>query len=262
MRQVRQLLQPRLDELTPARLAKTLLRLEADPDLHGLQQLVGDLGLLALEQSPDEGLSRLVETLPDKDECTVWFSHKHPERVFVGDTPCDDHWLTTPLGRAALDRVLALCRRLEAEPAHRLRRQLLYQYAHAARLALERPGRRHPCLMLAPIHRIAQALETPADAGLWAEAMEWLRPHQPGDPSPAASASPACAVFDALLLPSFDKSPLMALRTMLDAQIDPLLWLPGVVRHCLDTQTGLSRLLQPLQQLQHRLATRTAPVQA
>lgn len=252
LRAVHQLLRPRLDELSPARLAKTLLRLEADPELHGLQQLVGDLGLLALEQSPGAGVSSLVEAPPHNDECLVWFSHQHPEQVFVGNTPCDNHWLTTPLGHAALDRVLALCGRLDAEPARRLRRQVLYQYAHAARLALEHPARRHACLMVAHIHRIAHTLDTPAGADCWTEVLEWLAPQRHPLHAPAASVPAPCAVFEALLLPSFDKSPLLALRTVLDAHLDPTLWLPGFVRSCLDTPTGLSRLLMPLQQLQKR----------
>jgi hypothetical protein len=250
LRQVRLLLKPRLDELAPARLSRTLQRLEADPDLHGLQQLVGDLGLLALEQSPSEGLTTLAETPPHNDGTLVWFSHQHPGRVLVSATPCDDHWLTTPLGQSALDRLLALCSQMEAGPARRLRRQVLYQYAHAARLALERPEHRHPCLMVAQIHRIAQTLDTPQDANRWAEVLAWLAPQRSAEPTPAVGASAQCAVFDALLLPSFDKSPLLVLRTVLDAQIDPTLWLPGVVRNCMDTQSGLSRLLTPLQQLQ------------
>lgn len=250
LRQVRQLLQPRLNELAPARLDKTLQRLEADPDLHGLQQLVGDLGLLALELSPTEGLPGLVETPPHNDGSLVWLSHQHHELVFVGDTPCDNHWLTTPLGQAALDRLLALCGQLEAEPARRLRRQVLYQFAHAARLALERPQRRHPALIVGQIHRIAQTLDTPHDTHRWTEVLDWMAPRHREEHTGALDVPAPCAVFDALLLPSFDQHPLLALRTVIDARLDPTLWLPGVVRHCMDTQAGLSHLLTPLQHLQ------------
>lgn len=250
LRQVRQLLQPRLDELAPARLDKTLQRLEADPDLHGLQQLVGDLGLLALEQSPNEGLPGLVETYPHHGDCVVSFSHQHPGLVLVGTTPCDNHWLTTPLGQAALDRVLALCGQLDAEHARRLRRQVLYQFSHAARLALEHPQRRHPALMVGQIHRIAQTLDTPHDAHRWTEVLDWMAPRHREEHTGALDVPAPCAVFDALLLPSFDQHPLLALRTVIDARLDPTLWLPGMVRRCMDTQTGLSHLLTPLQQLQ------------
>lgn len=246
-RQARELLQPRLNELTPARVAKRLQRLESDPDPRGLEQFIGDLGLLALEQSPTAGLSRVVETPPDNDGCLVWFSHQHPALVCVGDTPCDDHWLLTPLGHATLERVLHLCTYLGAEPAHRLRRQMLYQYTHAARLPLLRPSRRHPCLVLAQIHRIVQTFDKRDDA--WADVLTWLAPHRTGHHGHPMSPSPQHTVFDLLLLPSFELAPLLALRTMLDAQVDPTVWLPGVVRSCMATQPGLSRLLRPLHHL-------------
>ncbi len=246
-RQARDLLRARLDELTPAHVAKRLQRLEQDPDPRGLEQLIGDLGLLALEQSPTAGLARMVEVPPEDAEALVWFSHQHPALVCVGNMACDDHWLLTPLGHATLERVLHLCTYLEAGAAHRLRRQMLYQYAHAARLPLLRPSRRHPCLVLAQIHRIVQTLDKRDDA--WADVLEWLAPHRTGHHGHPSSPSPQHTVFDLLLLPSFELSPLLALHTMLDAQVDPTVWLPGVVRSCMATQPGLSRLLRPLQHL-------------
>lgn len=247
-RQARELLQPRLNELTPARMAKRLQRLEQDPDPHGLEQLIGDLGLLALEQSPTAGLSRMVEIPPSGDEAQVWFSHQHPSLVCVGDMYCDDHWLLTPLGHATLERVLHLCTYLEAGVARRLRRQMLYQYTHAARLPLVRPSRRHPCLVLAQIHRIVQTTDT-TDAAPWVDVLQWLAPERTGRHGHPLSPAPQHTVFDLLLLPSFDLSPLLALRTLLDAQVDPTVWLPGVVRSCMATQPGLSRLLHPLMHL-------------
>ena len=246
-RQARELLQARLDELTPAHVAKRLQRLEQDPDPRGLQQLIGDLGLLALEQSPTAGLARMVEVPPGDDEALVWFSHQHPALVCVGSMACDDHWMLTPLGHATLERVLHLCTYLESGEAHRLRRQMLYQYAHAARLPLLRPNRRHPCLVLAQIHRIVQTLDKRDDA--WADVLDCLAPERSGHHAHPSSPSPQHTVFDLLLLPSFDLSPLLALHTMLDAQVDPAVWLPGVVRSCMATQPGLSRLLRPLQHL-------------
>lgn len=246
-RQVRELLRTRLDELTPAHVAKRLQRLEQDPDPRGLEQLIGDLGLLALEQSPTAGLARMVEMPPGDDEALVWFSHQHPALVCVGNMACDDHWLLTPLGHATLERVLHLCTFLEAGAAHRLRRQMLYQYTHAARLPLLRPSRRHPCLVLAQIHRIVQTLDKGADA--WADVLEWLAPQRSGHHGHPSSPSPQHTVFDLLLLPSFELSPLLALHSMLDARVDPTVWLPGVVRSCMATQPGLSRLLRPLHHL-------------
>ena len=174
----RELLRARLDELTPAQVAKRLQRLEQDPDPRGLEQLIGDLGLLALEQSPTAGLARMVEMPPGDDEALVWFSHQHPALVCVGNMACDDHWLLTPLGHATLERVLHLCTYLEAGAARRLRRQMLYQYTHAARLPLLRPSRRHPCLVLAQIHRIVQTLD--AEAHAWSDVLEWLAPDRSG----------------------------------------------------------------------------------
>ncbi|WP_332739816.1 hypothetical protein [Hydrogenophaga sp.] len=246
-RQARELLHARLDELTPAHVAKRLQRLEQDPDPRGLEQLIGDLGLLALEQSPTAGLARVVEMPPEDDEALVWFSHQHPALVCVGNMACDDHWLLTPLGNATLERVLHLCTYLEAGTAQRLRRQMLYQVTHAARLPLLRPNRRHPCLVLAQIHRIVQTFDKRDDA--WADVLEWLAPHRTGHHGHPSSPSAQHTVFDLLLLPSFELSPLLALHTMLDAQVDPTVWLPGVVRSCMATQPGLSRLLRPLQHL-------------
>ncbi|MDP2016662.1 hypothetical protein [Hydrogenophaga sp.] len=246
-RQARELLRTRLDELTPAHVAKRLQRLEQDPDPRGLEQLIGDLGLLALEQSPTAGLARMVEMPPGDDEALVWFSHQHPALVCVGNMACDDHWLLTPLGHATLERVLHLCTFLEAGAAHRLRRQMFYQYTHAARLPLLRPSRRHPCLVLAQIHRIVQTLDKGADA--WADVLEWLAPQRSGHHGHPSSPSPQHTVFDLLLLPSFELSPLLALHSMLDARVDPTVWLPGVVRSCMATQPGLSRLLRPLHHL-------------
>jgi hypothetical protein len=245
-RRARELLQPRLDELAPAHLAKALQRLEADPSPHGLQQIVGDLGALALAQFPTAGLSRFVETPPEDDEALVWFSHQHPSLVCVGDTPCDDHWLLTPLGHGTLDRLLHLCTRLEAGVAHRLRRQMLYQVAHAARLALVRPARRHPCFALAALHRIAQAIVAAGDHDPWADVLEWLAPHHTGHHAHPSSASAQHSVFDILLLPSFEQQPLLALRSVLEAQVDPAVWLPGLVRCSMGAQPGLSRLLRQL----------------
>lgn len=245
-RRVRELLQPRLDELTPAHLAKALQRLEADPNPHGLLQLIGDLGVLALAQFPTAGLSRFIETPPDDNEAVVWFSHQHPSLVCVGDTPCDDHWLLTPLGHGALDRMLHLCTYLEAGTANRLRRQMLYQYAHAARLALMLPARRHACLALTPLHRIAQAMLAAGEPDPWVHVLEWLMPHRTGHHAHPSNASAQHSVFDILLLPSFEQHPQLALRSMLEAQIDPAVWLPGVVRYSMGVQPGLSRLLRQL----------------
>ncbi len=245
-RQARELLQPRLDELTPARLAKALQRLEADPNPHGMQQIIGDLGVLALAQFPTAGLSRFVETPPDDNETVVWFSHQHPSLVCVGDTPCDDHWLLTPLGHSALDRLLHLCTFLEAGTAKRLRRQMLYQYTHAARLALMLPARRHACLALAPLHRIAQAMLATGETDPWVHVLEWLLPHLTGHHAHPSNATAQHCVFDILLLPSLSQQPQLALRSMLEAQIDPAVWLPGVVRHSMGFQPGLSRLLRQL----------------
>lgn len=217
-RQTRALLQARLDELAPDHMDKRLQRLEQDPDPRGLEQLVGDLGLLALEQAP-----------------------------IVGHAACDDHWLLTPLGHATLERVLHLCTYLDATTARRLRRQILYQYVHAARLPLLRPTRRHACLALPLIHRIVQTLDPASDP--WADVLEWLAPLRSGHHGHPSSPSAQHTVFDLLLLPSFEQDPLLALRTLLDAQVDPAVWLPGVVRSCMATQPGLSRLLRPLQQL-------------
>lgn len=245
-RLARELLQPRMDELTPARLAKALQRLEADPNPHGLQQIVGDLGVLALAQFPTAGLSRFVETPPEDDEALVWFSHQHPTLVCVGDTPCDDHWLLTPLGHNTLDRLLHLCTFLEAGAARRLRHQMLYQYTHAARLALMLPARRHPCLALASLHRIAQAIVATGDHDPWVHVLEWLTPHRTGHHAHPSNASAQHSVFDILLLPSFEQHPLLALRSVLEAQVDPAVWLPGVVRCSMGVQPGLSRLLRQL----------------
>jgi hypothetical protein len=245
-RRARELLQPRLDELAPARLATALQRLEADPHPHGLQQIVGDLGVLALAQFPTAGLSRFVETPPEDDEALVWFSHQHPSLVCVGDTPCDDPWLLTPLGHSTLDRLLHLCTRLEAGAARRLRHQMLYQFTHAARLALVLPARRHPCLALAALHRIAQAMVAAGDRDPWADVLEWLAPQRTGHHAHPSSASARHGVFDILLLPSFEQHPLLALRSVLEAQVDPAVWLPCVVRYSLGVQPGLSRLLRQL----------------
>ncbi|MDP2249449.1 MAG: hypothetical protein Q8K14_03335 [Hydrogenophaga sp.] len=246
-RQARELLGPRLDELAPARVAKRLQRLEQDPDPRSLEQLIGDLGLLTLEQAPTAGLARMVETPPGDDEALVWFSHQHPTLVCVGNMACDDHWLLTPLGHATLERMLHLCTGLEAGAARRMRRQMLYQITHAARLPLLRPSRRHPCLVLAQIHRIVQTLDKHDEA--WADVLDWLAPERTGHHAHPMSRSPQHTVFDLLLLPSFELSPLLALHTLLDAQVDPTVWLPGVVRSCMATQPGLSRLLRPLQHL-------------
>ena len=246
-RHARELLQPRLDELSPARLAKALQRLEADPNPHGLRQIIGDLGVLALAQFPTAGLSRFIETPPDDDEALVWFSHQHPSLVCVGDTPCDDHWLLTPLGHSTLDRLLHLCACLEAGTARRLRRQMLYQVTHAARLALMLPARRHACLALVPLHRIAQAMLATGEPDPWVHVLAWLMPHRTGHHGHPSNASAQHSVFDILLLPSFEQHPQLALRSMLEAQIDPAVWLPVVVRYSMGVQPGLSRLLRQLQ---------------
>lgn len=243
----RDVLAARLTALTPAHMTRRLQRLEQDPDLHGLECLIGDLGLLALELSPTAGLARTVELPPGDDEALVWFSHQHPALVCVGNTACDDNWLLTPLGHATLERMLHLCNHFETGPARRLRRQMLYHFTHAARLALLHPSRRHPCLVLAQIHRVVQTLDTQADA--WADVLNWLAPHRTGHHGHPASPSPQHTVFDLLLLPSFEASPPLALHTMLNAQVDPTVWLPGVVRSCMATQPGLSRLLRPLHHL-------------
>jgi hypothetical protein len=52
-------------------------------------------------------------------------------------------------------------------------------------------------------------------------------------------------------------SPTLTLRTVTDAQVNPSVWLPGLLRSCLATQPGLSRLLTPLQQL-HMSSAQTA----
>lgn len=241
------LLQARLNELTPAGMAHRLQQLEHNPDPHALEHLIGDLSLLALEQSPTAGLSRLVEVPPGDDESVVWLSHQHPGLVCVGDRCCDDHWLLTPLGHSTLEHLLHLCADQEARVSRRLRRRLLYQFTHAARLALLKPERRHPCLVLAHIHRVAQTFDKTDDA--WADVLAWLAPHRSGHHGHPASRSAQHTVFDLLLLPSFEEHPQLALRTLVDAQVEPMVWLPGVARSCMATQPGLSRLLRPLQHL-------------
>jgi hypothetical protein len=162
-RQARDLLQHRLDELAPARLAKALRRQEAEPDLVGMQQIVSDIGLLALPWSPTADIEQRVETPPDDDETLVWFSHQHPALVCVGNQLCDDHWLVSPLGHHTLERLLHLCARLEPATARRLRHQLLYQFTHAARLALVHPARRHACLALPLMQRIVLGMHEAGD---------------------------------------------------------------------------------------------------
>ena len=141
--------------------------------------------------------------------------------------------------------------------SRRLRQRLLYQFTHAARLALLKPGRRHPCLVLAHIHRVAQTFDKTDDA--WADVLAWLAPHRSGHHGHPASRSAQHTVFDLLLLPSFEGHPQLALRTLVDAQVEPTVWLPGVVRSCMATQPGLSRLLRPLQHLHADFLGQRAP---
>ena len=245
------LLQARLNELTPAGMAHRVRKLEHNPDLPALEHLIGDLGVLALEQSPTAGLSRWVEVPPGDDESVVWLSHQHhhqhPGLVCVGDRCCDDHWLLTPLGHSTLEHLLHLCAQQTGGVSRRLRQRLLYQFTHAARLALIKPERRHPCLVLAHIHRIAQTFDKGDD--VWTDVLDWLAPQRSGHHSHPASRAAQHQVLDLLLLPSFEATPRLALRTLVDAQVEPTAWLPAVVRCCMATQPGLSRLLRPLQHL-------------
>ena len=251
-RQARDLLQHRLDELAPARLAKALRRQEAEPDLVGMQQIVSDIGLLALPWSPTADIEQRVETPPDDDETLVWFSHQHPALVCVGNQLCDDHWLVSPLGHHTLERLLHLCARLEPAPARRLRHRLLYQFTHAARLALVHPARRHACLALPLMQRIVLAMHEAGDtAGVnaidpWVDVLHWLAPHRSGHRAHPSCTSARAAVVDILLLASHEHHPLLSLRTMHDAAIDSPLWLPCLVRHSMAQPMGLTRLVHQL----------------
>lgn len=241
------LLQARRNGLSPTGMAQRLKHLEQNPDPHSLEHLIGDLGLLALEQSPTEGQSCLAEPPTEDDVSTVWRFHQHPGWAGAGERGCDDHWLLTPLGHSSLERLLRLCADQEVDVSRRLHHRLLYQYVHAARLALLKPERRHPCLVLVHIHRIAQAVEKGEDA--WADVLDWLAPHRSGHPHHPESQPAQQQVFDLLLLPSFEVTPRLALHTLLNAQVEPEVWLPGVVRSCMASPPGLSRLLRPMQQL-------------
>jgi hypothetical protein len=251
-RQARDLLQHRLDELAPARLAKALRRLDTAPDLAGMQQIVSDLGLLALPCSPSAEVEQREETPPDDDETLVWLSHQHPHLVCVGDQLCDDHWLVSPLGHSTLEHLLLLCARLEAVHARRLRHQLLYQFTHAARLALVHPARRHACLALPLMQRIVLAMHEAGDtAGVnaidpWVDVLHWLAPHRSGHRAHPSCTSARAAVVDILLLASHQHHPLLALRTLHDAAIDTPLWLPCLVRHSMAQPMGLTRLVHQL----------------
>lgn len=249
-RRARALLQPRLDELAPARLAKALRRLEAEPDLVGVQQIVSDIGLLALPCSPTAEFAQRLETPPDDDETLVWFSHKRPALVCVGDQLCDDHWLVSPLGHSTLERLLQLCTRLGPAPARRLRHQLLYQFTHAARLALVQPARRHACLALPLLQRIVLAIEAARDAtdavDPWIDVLHWLDPHRSGHRAQPSCTSAHAAVVNILLLASHEHHPLLALRTLHDACTDTALWLPCLVRHSMAQPKGLTRLVRQL----------------
>lgn len=252
LQQVIGLLQPRLDRLSPAQMAKALRRLEAEPDPAGMQQIVGDLGLLALPWSPAADIAQRVETPPDNDETLVWLSHQHPPLVCVGDQLCDDHWLLSPLGQGTLERLLQLCARPEPLPARRLRHQLLHQFSHAARLALVQPDRRHACLALPPLQRIVLAIEAARDttdageADPWVDVLHWLAPHRSGHRAHPSCPSARAAVVDILLLASHEHHPLLALRTLHDARIDAALWLPCLVRHSMAQPMGLTRLVHQL----------------
>lgn len=249
-RQARKLLQSRLDELAPARLAKALRHMEAEPDLAGVQQIVSDLGLLALPWSPTAEVAHPMETPPDDDETLVWFSHRHPTLVGVGNQLCDDHWLVSPLGHGTLERLLHLCARLGQAPARRLRRQLLYQFTHAARLSLVQPTRRHACLALPPLQRIVLAIEAAREAAEavdpWVDVLHWLAPHRSGHRAHPSCTSARAAVVDILLLASHEHHPLLALQTVHDACIDTELWLPCLVRHSMAQPTGLTHLVHHL----------------
>ena len=248
----RELLQPRLDELAPARLAKTLRHLEAETDLAGVKQIVSDIGLLALPWSPTAQLAQREETPPEDDETRVWFSHRHPSLVCVGKQLCDDHWLVSPLGHNTLERLLHLCDRLEPLLARRLRHQLLYQFTHVARLALVQPARRHACLALPLLQRIVQAIEAtgnvtePCGNDPWADVLHWLAPHRSGHRAHPSCASARSAVVDILMLASFESHPLLALRTVHESCIDTALWLPCLVRHSMARPLGLTHLVHQL----------------
>lgn len=266
LNQVRPLLQSRLDELAPARMAKAIRHLEAEPDLAGMQQIVSNLGLLALPWSPTAEIAQRVETPPEVDEALVWFSHQHPAMVCVGNQLCDDHWLLSPLGHSTLERLLHLCTRLGPAPARRLRHQLLYQFTHAARLALVLPARRHACLALPLLQRIVQAIETARDAGdageadPWVDVLHWLAPHRSGHRAHPACTSPRSTVVDILLLASYEHHPLLALHTLHDDCVDAAVWLPCLVRHGMAQPLGLTRLVHHLghahatRAIYHRLA--------
>lgn len=241
------LLQARRNGLSPAGMAQRLKHLEQNPDPHSLEHLIGDLGLLALEQSPTEGQSCLAEPPPEGAVSTVWRFNQHPGWAGADDRGCDDHWLLTPLGHSSLERLLRLCADQAVGVSRRLHHRLLYQYAHAARLALLTPERHHPCRVLVHIHQIAQAVDKSEDP--WADALVWLAPHRSGHPGQAESRPAQHQVFDLLMLPSFEVTPQLALHTLLNAQVEPEVWLPGVVRSCMAAPPGLSRLLRPLQQL-------------
>lgn len=250
-RRARNLLLPRWDRLAPDPLRHTLDALSEDTTLHGLHDLIGDLGAIAL----DTGFATLLDQHPSAqathaapDSGAPWLMHRHPPVIRVGHTACDDHWLLTPVGDEAVQTLLGLCARVGQEAGSRLRHRILFALTHAAGLSLTGAGRRHPCMALVRLHHTVGALATAGDGDAWPLVWHWLPRRHTAWLDQQGRHHPRQAVLEALLAPSFAHHAPLALRALLGGGIDTDAWMPGLVRGALATPDGLERLVHALGQ--------------